>query len=1116
MENNPNISEVSGEDDGKLRFLIEGKIMETQYPVDFIKPLKGDIKALDFLLFDMLKNNLPPNLYEILCTIHDLSEKYSENPTDENFELLKNCVYNLKDEYLGTIVNAFGHMCVLSNFAEWAHRGRRRKAFEKAFTPNDKIYGAVYETLRGTLNILINNGININDIYEELCNQTIEFVLTTHPTQAIRTSLLKNYIQLGELLLKLDNTNKELYKKKLLCNNLKAYLLSSWKTDVIRRIKPTPIDEAIALLDIVENCIFYRIPNIIRYIDNVLLEYNMPPVKLKSKICLFSSWAGGDRDGNPFVLPETTQYVCYMNKIRGCELFIPMIEKLIRNLTIHQCTVHFKNYVKNLEHNISDIIFDKDQYCLGKKFQWFSPFSKYNKKEIYRRVLLIVLTKLKSVVYVYKALISGEPVDPDFENLMFKSTEEFEEILLECYKSLIESGNALIAEGYLKDVIRNVNIFGLHLMKLDIRQESEKHIQAMNYICQKLNIKKYELLNEEERIAFLTDILESNRPIIPNNIEQEPDVPSDFLNIINTFDMCSRLEESALGAYIISMCQNASDILLVEVFQESFKKSLHRKTQRVVPLLETIQSLQMSSTILENLIKNPWYKNHLKNNFDNIQEIMIGYSDSGKDGGRLTSAWELFKAQEKLVQVGAKYSVDVRFFHGRGGSVSRGGGPQHLAILSQPINTIKNYIRVTIQGEVITQDFGLKGMALRSIETYISALLKCSLLKNRVSIKKEWRDLMDDISELTTKEYRKIVYENPDFVKYFRYATPEIEIGKLNLGSRPSKRKKGNVESLRAIPWVFSWTQNRMHLSVWLGIEEVYEYIINNNKLEILQDMYKNWPFCTSFFNLISMVMAKASIQIAEEYDILVPNNLKYIGIELREKLKKSMKLTLLVTNEHNFCDNDQITKRSIEARTKWVTVCNLIQIQALKRLRNKETNTHLDPKNVHFSQDDNNMTLKVPKEKSFLNNTSINDEKINKEDTITNSDTKKYDTEYIFLTKSASYDKHEHEHSKNNSYTSSILIDSHLSRKKNKLIKNPKFEPLLNYSPSPYLYSDFENYGLSDDYMGLEFRYDKRISKNDYSTYDEMSKTYIDYISINDALIVSIKAIAAGMQNTG
>lgn len=310
-----NNAETGGKEDEKLKFLIEGKMIEKKGCVDFIKPLKDDIKALDFLLFDMLKDNLPNNLFEILCTIHDLSETYSENPNDDNFLSLKNCIYNLKDEYLGTIVNAFGHMCVISNFAEWAHRGRRRKAFDKSFIPNDKIYGSVNETLKGTFNILIQNGFQLNDIYEQLCNQTIEFVLTTHPTQAIRTSLLKNYIRLGELLLKLDNTDKELYKKKLLYDNLKTNLLSSWKTDVIRRIKPTPIDEAISLVDIVENCIFYRIPNIIRYIDNVLFEYNLPPVKLNSKVCIFSSWAGGDRDGNPFVLPETTKYVCYMNKI---------------------------------------------------------------------------------------------------------------------------------------------------------------------------------------------------------------------------------------------------------------------------------------------------------------------------------------------------------------------------------------------------------------------------------------------------------------------------------------------------------------------------------------------------------------------------------------------------------------------------------------------------------------------------------------------------------------------------------------------------------------------------------------------------------------------------------
>ncbi|SBT45279.1 phosphoenolpyruvate carboxylase, putative (PEPC) [Plasmodium ovale wallikeri] len=1119
------LGEVDGEEhsreDEKLKFLIEGKMVETNDAVDFIKPLKDDIKALDFLLFDMLKDNLPSNVFEILCTIHDLSETYSENPTEENFHMLKDGIYKLKDEYLGTIVNAFGHMCILSNFAEWAHRGRRRKAFEKSFTPNDKIYGSIYETLKGTFNILISNGCNINDIYEQLCNQTVEFVLTTHPTQAIRTSLLKNYIQVAELLLKLDNTDKELYKKKLLYDNLKTNLLSSWKTDVIRRIKPTPIDEAISLVDIVENCIFYRLPNIIRYIDNVLYKYNMPPVKLTSKICLFSSWAGGDRDGNPYVLPETTKYVCYMNKIRGCELFIPMIENLIRDLTIHQCTNNFKNYVKMIEDEVSNYIYDKDNKYLTSKFMWFSPFSKSNKKEIYRRALRVVWAKLKSVVHVYKALIARQPVDKDFEKLMFTSTEEFEEILMECYKSLIESGNILIAEGYLKDVIRNIKIFGLHLMKLDIRQDSEKHIIAMNYICEKLNLKKYSDLDEKEKITFLTEILESNRPLIPNNIQQEEDVPNDFLNVVKTFDICSQIEESALGAYIVSMCTNASDILLVEFFQKEFKKNAHRKTQRVVPLLETIESLQKSSIILENLIENSWYQNHLRTHFDNKQEIMIGYSDSGKDGGRFASAWELFKAQEKLVNIGKKYSVEVRFFHGRGGSVSRGGGPQHLAILSQPIDTIKNYLRVTIQGEVITQDFGLKGMMLRSIETYISALLKCSLLQNTVMIKPEWRELMDEISELTTREYRKVVYENKDFVKYFRFATPEVEIGKLNLGSRPSKRKEGNVESLRAIPWVFSWTQNRMHLSVWLGIEAVLDNITggtttntntgSNNggdKLETLRDMYKNWPFCTSFFNLISMVMAKASVQIAEEYDILVPDELKYIGVQLREKLKKSMELTFLVTDEKTFCDNDQLTKRSIESRTKWVAVCNLIQIQALKRLREREGRKR---------------PLEMNAKESALGGSNSRGCSLHHSDPNAPSDEhdgqakspRESDTTMFRLMKTSPDSSMDHlEGSVNRS--NSLRIHSYLSRKKSKLIKNPKFHPLLESYTSAYLHSETENDLFFDEFRGMDSRYERIESRGNDSAYDEATKSPIDYTSLNDALIVSIKAIAAGMQNTG
>lgn len=1195
------------DDEEKLQFLIEGKIVEKTNIVDFIKPLKDDIKALDFLLFDMLKKNLPDNVFHLLCTIHDLSEVYSEDPSTENFENLKSVVYNLKDEEMGTIVNAFGHMCILSNFAEWAHRGRRRKEFEKSLFPNNnKIYGSVEETLKGTFNTLVKCGFNLQHVYEQLCNQTVEFVLTTHPTQAIRTSLLKNYIKVGELLLKLDNKDMELYKKKLLYENLKMNLLNSWKTDVIRRIKPTPIDEAITLLDIVEDCIFYRMPGIIRYIDNVLVEHNLPPVKLNSRMCLFSSWAGGDRDGNPYVLPETTKYVVYMNKIRCCELFIPMIENLIRDLTIHHCTKDFMLHVKMLEDQVSDLLSDKENKYFMKKFHWFSPFSKPNKKEIYRRALLVVRIKLMCGIRVYRALMSNQKVDHIYQELMFHSSEEFENILTACYRSLVRSGNALIAEGYLKDVIRNVKVFGLNLLKIDIRQETNKHILAMDYVCEKLNIPKYSELSEKERIAFLTETLSSYRPLIPKHIEHEPDVPSDFLNVIKTFEVCAELEEGVLGAYIISMCTRASDILLVELFQKDIQKDRNKKTQRVVPLLETISSLQNSCTILRDLLENKWYRKHIETNFGNKQEIMIGYSDSGKDGGRMASAWELFKAQEKLVEIGDMYSVEVQFFHGRGGSVSRGGGPQHLAILSQPINTIKNYLRVTIQGEVITQNFCLKGMMLRSIETYLSALLKCSLLKNTVVIKKEWRELMDEASKISKDEYKRVVYENADFVKYFRYATPEVEIGKLNLGSRPSKRKEGSVEALRAIPWVFSWTQNRTHLCVWLGIEEVLEYLIKTNKLETMRDMYKNWPFCTSFFNLISMVMAKASVQIAEEYDILVPDNLKYIGVILREKLKKAMELTRLVTNEKNFCDNDQLTKRSIESRTKWVTVCNLIQIQALKRLRNSNCNTN----NV-INDGGNDVTKREnaseTKSKERQDDKSLEGEhwfethtNTNADGIVTPSGDHSIPKTLVFKNRNVSHDELENNPNKNNKSSTinylqnkveelrshscspnavgtqnmkvktdikdackrpkfnlisddlnnsndcnvqsgmssnnltnrdrALSMKSYLNRKKNKLKKTPKFNVLLESGMANYFSSETESDMPYDGEIGVCSGKKDTIAdsiggvcSSEFSSFtdDELESehkfvNFVDYTSLNDALIISIKAISAGMQNTG
>jgi len=315
---------------------------------------------------------------------------------------------------------------------------------------------------------------------------------------------------------------------------------------------------------------------------------------------------------------------------------------------------------------------------------------------------------------------------------------------------------------------------------------------------------------------------------------------------------------------------------------------------------------------------------------------MVGYSDSGKDGGRLTSAWELYKAQECMEVVARKHGVKLRFFHGRGGTVGRGGGPQHLAILSQPPGTINQYLRVTIQGEVMEQDFGLPGLALKTLETYTTAVLKADLTKT-TEVKPEWREQMDMMSEISCAKYRSIVRDDPRFVKYFRSATPEQELGLLNIGSRPQKRKSGGVESLRAIPWVFAWTQTRLHLPVWLGLgTSLEEGLKTKEGTALMHEMYKEWPFFKSFFDLIEMVLSKADPHISSRYDdvLVADTEQKQFGGRMRELLQLTVDSVLKVTGGVNLLDKDRVQRRAITVRQEWLTPMNVVQVELLKRYR--------------------------------------------------------------------------------------------------------------------------------------------------------------------------------------
>ncbi|KAJ3401223.1 hypothetical protein HDV05_000608 [Chytridiales sp. JEL 0842] len=396
--------------------------------------------------------------------------------------------------------------------------------------------------------------------------------------------------------------------------------------------------------------------------------------------------------------------------------------------------------------------------------------------------------------------------------------------------------------------------------------------------------------------------------------------------------MLATVGNDALGAYIISMARLPSDVLAVLVLQ---KACGIKKLLRVVPLFETKQDLENASSTINRLFSVPYYRTLITTVFENTQEIMLGYSDSSKDSGRLTSAWQLYRTQEDLVETCKKYGVELVLFHGRGGSVGRGGGPQGLAILSQPDGTVMGRMRVTIQGEIIDQHFGLTGTAEQTLERYTTATL-ISTLAPPEPPKPEWRVLMSQMSEIACDHYRKTVYDTPDFYPYFVAHTPIQELGSMYIGSRPARRKVGtNITHLRAIPWVFSFTQTRAHVPVWLGIAEALNRMLKDGKEAELKEMYQNWMFFRSLISLIQMVLAKADFKIWDYYDSrIVPENLRPMGATLRQELQALISTILSITNQPSILADDPVVRRAVCGRFPFTDPLNLIQVEVMKRVR--------------------------------------------------------------------------------------------------------------------------------------------------------------------------------------
>ncbi|XP_010552117.1 PREDICTED: phosphoenolpyruvate carboxylase 3 [Tarenaya hassleriana] len=912
--------------DAQLRQLVPAKVSEDDKLVEY------DALLLDRFL-DILQDLHGEDLRETVQDLYELSAEYEGKHEPGKLEELGSVLTSLDPGDSIVIAKAFSHMLNLANLAEEvqiAYRRRIKKLAKRDFADENSATteSDIEETFK---RLVVDLKKSPEEVFDALKNQTVDLVFTAHPTQSIRRSLLQKHGRIRDCLAQLYAKDITPDDKQELDEALQREIQAAFRTDEIRRTPPTPQDEMRAGMSYFHETIWKGVPKFLRRVDTALksiginerLPYNAPLIQ-------FSSWMGGDRDGNPRVTPEVTRDVCLLARMMAANMYFNQIEDLMFELSMWRCNEELRVRADELHRNSR-----KDAAKHYIEFWKTIPPS-----EPYRVVLGDVRDKLYHTREHARQLLTNGISDIP-EEATFTNLEQFLEPLELCYRSLCSCGDRPIADGSLLDFLRQVSTFGLALVRLDIRQESDRHTDVLDAITKHLDIGSYREWSEERRQEWLLSELSGKRPLFG------PDLPKteEIADVLDTFHVIAELPSDSFGAYIISMATAPSDVLAVELLQ----RECHIKQPlRVVPLFEKLADLEAAPAAVARLFSIEWYRNRINGK----QEVMIGYSDSGKDAGRLSAAWQLYKAQEELVKVAKEYGVKLTMFHGRGGTVGRGGGPTHLAILSQPPETIHGSLRVTVQGEVIEQSFGEEHLCFRTLQRFTAATLEHGM-NHPVAPKPEWRTLLDEIAVVATEEYRSYVFKEPRFVEYFRLATPELEYGRMNIGSRPSKRKpSGGIESLRAIPWIFAWTQTRFHLPVWLGFGAAFRHAIKKDvrNLHRLQEMYNNWPFFRVTIDLVEMVFAKGDPGIAALYDkLLVSEELWPFGEKLRANFEETKNLILQIAGHKDLLEGDPYLKQRLRLRDSYITTLNVCQAYTLKRIRDANYNVKLRP---HISKE--------------------------------------------------------------------------------------------------------------------------------------------------------------------
>ncbi|GHB08310.1 phosphoenolpyruvate carboxylase [Salinicola rhizosphaerae] len=854
--------------------------------------LRENVRLLGDSLGRTIAADLGETFVERIETIRALAKQGRQSAEAEDRRELIDYLRALPDAELLPVTRAFNQFLNFSNIAEQHYRARFRRVEDyKPGTQPD---------LGELLSRVVASGRTPRELVATIATMRVDLVLTAHPTEVIRRTLIQKYDAIDECLQIIESSRAQPEVLRRAQHRLEELISQSWHTDEIRRERPTPVDEAKWGFAVIENSLWHAVPMFHRDLDALLLETAGERLPLDAAPIRFASWMGGDRDGNPNVTAVVTEEVLLLGRWMAADLYLRDLEQLRAELSMWKASDALR---AEIGESASD--------------------GQHPSAEPYRTLLKQLSVQLEATRDWARAGLDGKTPEPAD---IIETREQLVAPLMTCYRSLCDVGLETIAHGALLDTLRRVAVFGVTLAKLDVRQDGSRHAECLDELTQALGVGSYRDWDESRRQDFLIEELRSPRPLIPPRWT----CSTSTREVLDTFRVIGREHPETLGTCIISMAQQPSDVLAVALLMKETGEGVRLP---IAPLFETLDDLDRAGDVIARLLELPVYRALI----DGHQEVMIGYSDSAKDAGQLAAAWAQYRAQEKLVALCRERDVSLTLFHGRGGTVGRGGGPAHAAILSQPPGSVNASLRVTEQGEMIRFKFGQPDIALRSMEIYLTAVLEASLLPPPAP-KPEWREEMDQLAATAHRAYVEVVRENVDFVPYFRAVTPEGALGQLPLGSRPAKRRQqGGIETLRAIPWIFAWTQTRLMLPAWLGSGEAFATrVAQPDGLERLREMRAEWPFFGTYLDMLEMLLAKADPQIAAYYEerLVDTRALRELGQSLRQRLVDLEAVLLDILDQRTLLENTPLIRQAIDVRNPYIDPLHGLQAELLQRNR--------------------------------------------------------------------------------------------------------------------------------------------------------------------------------------